>query len=104
MKQITLLILAIILCLTQFMVHADDDSTQDHDRAKQLMESGDIVPLENILKTSRDTHPGKVLEVELETERDKLVYEIEILDTQGIVWELKYDAYTGKLLNTEKEN
>ena len=104
MKLITYIILTSTLCLAPFMAHADDDYTEDHDRARQLVESGDIVPLEDILKTSRDTHPGKILEVELETEQEQLVYEIEILDTQGIVWELKYDAYSGKLIKTEKED
>ena len=68
------------------------------------MESGDILALEVILKKAREIQAGKVLEVELETKKDKKVYEIELLNPDGIVFELKFDARTGKHLSTEKED
>lgn len=110
MKYFNTIILLGVLCLQAWLVYADDehdhgdDHSYDHNRAKHLVESGEIVPLENILDNARKYHPGKVLEVELETKQDKLVYEIEILDTQGSVWEIMFDAHSGKLLNKEKEN
>ncbi|NOX44040.1 MAG: PepSY domain-containing protein [Gammaproteobacteria bacterium] len=106
MKHSNYFFLICILCLVPWLIYPDTDAgaDEDHDRAKLLVESGDIIPLENILEDARKFHTGKVIEVELETEQDKLIYEIEILDTQGTVWELKFDAYTGKLLKKEKEN
>lgn len=79
---------------------ADDD----HDEAKHLVESGDILALELILQKAREIQSGKVLEVELETKKGKKIYEIELLSSDGRVFELKFDAKTGKHLSTEKEN
>lgn len=75
----------------------------DQDAARGLREAGEIVPLETILEKARGVRPGSILEVELEAERDRRIYEIEILDQRGIVWEMKFDAATGELLETEKE-
>ncbi|MGD8484741.1 MAG: PepSY domain-containing protein, partial [Thioalkalispiraceae bacterium] len=59
----------------------------DHEMARQLREAGDILPLETILQKLKATYPGKVLEVELEKEHDKIIYEIELLDNEGKVRE-----------------
>ena len=81
------------------MVTADDD----HEQARRLREAGDILPLETILQRAQAHHPGRVLEVELESEHGRHVYEIEILDAQGVVQELYFDAHSGELLKTETE-
>ncbi len=102
MKLCNYYFLICILSSASSLTFADDDD--DHDRAKLLMESGEIISLENILKNARNVHPGRILEIELETKKNKLIYEIEILDTQGSVWELKFDAYSGDLIEKEKED
>ena len=70
----------------------------DHAAAKRLRESGEILPLEQILERAYKQQPGKVLETELDRERGRYLYEIEVLDANGKVWELKYDARSGELL------
>jgi uncharacterized membrane protein YkoI len=89
-----------VLIVFSITLYADDD----HDKAKRLLESGDILALEVILKKAREIQPGKILEVEFETKKGKKIYEIELLNSEGIVYELKFDAKTGKHLSTEKEN
>ena len=79
---------------------ADDDYSE----ARQLRESGEILPLEVILKKLRLIHPGKILEVELEKEHGKIVYEIEILGKDGVVREIYMDARSGDLLSSEKDD
>jgi len=91
----------VLLSSIPVTIYADDD---DHERAKQLMETGDILPLENILNNARDVYSGKIIEVELESENGQLIYELEILDKNGKVWELQFDAYTGKLLDNDNDN
>lgn len=100
MKNILQFISAGFFIIFATALYADDD----HEEAKRLVESGDILPLENVLKNAREVQSGKVLEVELETEKGKKIYEIELLDTDGTVFELKFDAQTGKHISTEKEN
>ncbi len=100
MKNSLKLIVTGLLIFLSTPLFADDD----HDDAKRLMESGQILALEVVLKKAREIQAGKVLEVELESENNNMIYEIELLSTGGIVFELKFDARTGKHLSTEKEN
>lgn len=70
----------------------------DHNTARKLREAGDILPLETILHKLTKTHPGKVLEVELESKHGRVLYEIELLDHHGKVWQLKIDPRSGKVV------
>lgn len=76
----------------------------DHERAKSLQQAGEILPLEGILERAQQQHPGRVLETELERKRNRYVYEIEIADKNGIVWELYYDAKSGELIKSEQDD
>ncbi|HFQ14544.1 MAG TPA: peptidase [Gammaproteobacteria bacterium] len=75
----------------------------DHDIARELRRSGDILPLEQILEQVKRLHPGHVLEVELDRHEGRYIYEIETLDARGNVWEMRFDAQSGRLLETERE-
>ncbi|TNF92290.1 MAG: hypothetical protein EP297_13455 [Gammaproteobacteria bacterium] len=78
-------------------------SSDDYDRARTLMERGDILPLEQILQRMPDTN-ARILEVELEHEHGRMVYEVEVLNPNGYVREYLFDAQTGKLLSVEEED
>ena len=78
-------------------------SEETHDRAKRLKEAGDILPLEKIIEMAREKYTGTVLETELEEKKGRLIYEIELLDKNGVVRELKLDARTGELLKMKEE-
>lgn len=97
MKKRYLLLVALLVPL---LVMAE----RDHERARTLLESGEILSLEQILANIRAEYPGRPLEVKLEQEKDALIYEIELLDDDGKVWELELDAVTGELLKREREN
>ena len=76
----------------------------DHDDAREMVQSGDIMPLETLLNQVGKSHPGKVLEVEMERKRGRVIYELEVLDKDGQVWELRFDAASGRLLKQERED
>ncbi|WDT74982.1 MAG: PepSY domain-containing protein [Candidatus Manganitrophus sp.] len=76
----------------------------DHDRAKQLKEAGEILSLEQVIERAKRDHPGQLLEAELEEKKGRFIYELELLDQEGIVWELKYDAKSGELLKEKREH
>jgi uncharacterized membrane protein YkoI len=78
-------------------LHAEEE---DHEEAKDLVESGKIMALEKILEKSQQKI-GRILEVELERSRSGYIYEIEFVDKKGVVLEMKFDAATGRLLGTE---
>jgi uncharacterized membrane protein YkoI len=76
----------------------------DHVVARKLRESGQILPLEQIVERARAAKPGEIIETELEREQGRYVYEVEILDSAGQVWEVKLDARTGELLEIEHDD
>ncbi len=77
-------------------------SGEDHDRAKRLKETGDILPLEKIAEKAAKEYPGRILEVELEEENQLLIYELDILDEKGVLWKLKIDARSGELIRRKE--
>jgi uncharacterized membrane protein YkoI len=99
MKRYYFLIGAILVWLSGGL--AADESQLE---ARQLAEEGKILSLQEILQHIDQNQPGQILEVELERERGRVIYEIELLDPQGTVWELKVDAASGELLERELED
>ena len=79
-------------------------ASEDHEAARELVNSGAILPLEAILDAAYRRFPGRLLEAELEREDGRLVYELEILTEQGRVLELLYDARDGALIEVEQED
>lgn len=79
-------------------------SENDHEEARRLQQAGAILPLETIVEKAQAIHPGRILEVELETKRGQYQYEIELIDESGHVWEMKFDSQTGQLLKQELED
>jgi uncharacterized membrane protein YkoI len=64
----------------------------------------DIIPMEDILAKAKQDKAGRVVEIDLDRKRGRYIYEIEIVDDQGVEWELDYDARTGELLRTERDD
>jgi uncharacterized membrane protein YkoI len=71
---------------------------------RALSQRGDILPLEKIAERARAEKRGKLIDIELEQKKGIWVYEAEILDDAGRVWELKLDARTGELLKMEQDD
>jgi uncharacterized membrane protein YkoI len=76
----------------------------DHEQAYQLLKEGRIRPLIEIIKEVSARFPGEVLEVELELEDGRYVYEVKILGPQGRVQEIEVDAKTGEVLKVEDDD
>ncbi len=94
------LLTAFMMLSPLHMATADNDYIE----ARRLLDSGEILSLEVILKNVKQIFPGKVLEVELEKEDEQIVYEIEILGGNGVIKEIYIDAKTGKLLLTKEDD
>ncbi|MBL0843174.1 PepSY domain-containing protein [Pseudomonas mediterranea] len=76
----------------------------DQDEALQLRQRGVILPLEQLLQQALDLHPGaKLLEAELEEKHGVYIYEVELLDTDGVVRELDLEAASGRLLKDKED-
>lgn len=73
----------------------------DQNAARALRIKGEILPLEEVLKTARKAGLVDILEIELEKENGKLVYEIEALTEKNRVTEIIIDARSGNILHEE---
>jgi uncharacterized membrane protein YkoI len=77
---------------------ASDDRARASE-VRQLRDSGKIMPMEDILARSRAAQPGQVVEVELDREDGRYVYEVKIIDDTDKVHKLEIDAASGDILN-----
>jgi len=98
--SIMTVILALLISNPTQIAQADDDYLE----AKRLRERGEIKSLEEILKNVRRAYPGRILEVELEDEKGRIIYELEILGHDRIVREIHIDARSGELLSVEEDD
>jgi uncharacterized membrane protein YkoI len=89
----------LVLFLAMLLIPASGQAGEaDHDLAKHLKDSGEIIPLDKLIADVHRRYAGRILEVELEQKRGQYVYEIEMVDDDGLVNEYFYDAKTGELL------
>jgi len=77
-------------------VFADDH--HDHEQARKALEAGEIIPLRQVLDRVEKSHPGQVLEVELDKEDGRWVYEIKLLGAGDVMTRLELDARDGSVL------
>jgi len=82
------------------LVAADDNDNDDLHRARILSEQGAILPLNTILQRI-GMRGRRLLEVELEEEHGKVIYEMELLDQQRHIYHLEVDAKTGKIIKRQ---
>lgn len=75
-----------------------------YNEVRELRKSGKILPLEAIIDKAKRFKTGKVIETELEKDDGVYVYEIEVLDDRGWVWEMEFEASTGELLELEMDD
>lgn len=73
----------------------------DHGDARRLRESGDVLPLSSVIQRLPAASRKRVIEVDLEHEHGRPIYEIEALDDDGRVWEYRIDARSGRLLGRQ---
>lgn len=84
---------------------AADDDAHDHDRARQALEAGEVLPLRTILERVEREYPGQVIDVELEHKHRygdaRWVYEIKLLRSGGSLIKLKVDARNGTVIGSK---
>jgi len=76
-----------------------DDS--DHDRAREALQQGKILPLRSVLDIVEQSYPGQVVKVEFEEDDGEYLYEIRLLQDSGNLLKLKIDARDGRVLGVK---
>jgi len=92
-----------VLFVGSVVAGGDDKDGREHDAIRGALQRGEVLPLAKILAIAQEKVPGDVIEVELETERGTLIYEIKVLTQSGRVREIKIDARTGTVITIEDD-
>ncbi len=94
---------AAVLVVASGVAGDDAEHAREHDAIRAALQRGEVLPLARILAIAQQKVPGDVIEVELETERSVLMYEIKVLTQSGRVREVKIDARSGTVLSVEDD-
>lgn len=78
------------------------DGRDDHERARQAVKAGEVLPLRSVLERVERDYPGQVMEVELEREHGMWIYEIKILRDNGALLKLEIDARDGRVFGSKE--
>jgi uncharacterized membrane protein YkoI len=78
------------------------DKKGDHERARAAVQAGQVLPLPILLERLQRTHPGQVLELELDRENGRWVYELRLLQANGHLLKLEVDAGTAQVLEVRR--
>lgn len=80
----------------------------DHDRARQALQAGEVLPLASILVRVEREHAGNVLDVELDRDKEdgvvRWVYKIKVLTLNGTRIKLRMDAKSGELITAKRKD
>jgi uncharacterized membrane protein YkoI len=76
----------------------------DHERAREAVRSGQVMPLGEVLARIAPVHPGQVLEVELEHDDGRWRYELKLLSPDGHLVRLELDARTAEVLRVRQRD
>jgi uncharacterized membrane protein YkoI len=76
----------------------------DHELARQALQRKEILPLDQVLNAIRNRVPGEIVEIELEREQGRWIYEVEIIDETGRMRDVLVDAKNAEIIGTEEDD
>ena len=85
-------------------VEADDDENEEDAQNQAELAKQAKITEDEAINAALEKVPGTVNEIELEVENGTVVYEIEVLSTDGTEQEVKVDAQTGEVLKVEADD
>ena len=94
------LVLAVVLAWPAAWAGDKDD----HERARAAVQAGEVLPLATVLERLKRSHPGQVLELELERDDGRWIYEVKLLQADGLLLKLDVDARTAQVLKIKRRH
>lgn len=82
------------------LAHADES---DHEMARKALQDGKVLPLRTVLDRVERDYKGQVLEVELERDDGRYVYEIKMLLSEGNLVKMKVDATDARVIKIKQK-
>lgn len=104
MKRSTIAMTLVTALLLSAWVLPGRANGNDHERARQALEAGQVLPLRTVLDRIGTDYPGQIMEVELEREDGAWVYEIKLLRAGGALLKLEVDARDGNVRRVKQRD
>jgi uncharacterized membrane protein YkoI len=79
----------------------DYDNDSDHDRARDLLEHGEINPLREIIARLSGEYPGDVVGISLVQAHERWIYRFKVLTRDGKLEEVSVDAKSMDVIHEE---
>jgi uncharacterized membrane protein YkoI len=102
-RTVVAAVLTAMLLSTLAVSGARASDKADHEQARAAVQAGEVLPLPTLLQKLQRTHPGQVLELELERDDGRWLYEVKLLQANGRLLKLELDASTGQVLKVKRE-
>lgn len=61
------------------------------------------ISIDDAMSIALERIPGEVVKVELDTSNGLLVYEVDIINMQGVKYEIEIDAQTGEIIKLKRD-
>lgn len=61
------------------------------------------ISIDDAMEIALEQIPGEVVKAELDTENGTLVYEVDIINMQGLKYEIVIDTQTGRIVKLERD-
>lgn len=75
----------------------------DADAVLQAVQRAEILPLDKVLQVLRKEREGEIVEIELDLDDGRVIYDFDVLSSGGRLYAVAVDAVTGRILEVEFE-
>ena len=93
-----------VLVASTTSLFAVSAAADDSDEIRRLARDGRILTLEELLERHRDRIGGRLLDLDLERDDGRIIYEMEVIDDDGRIREIEIDAVSGEWISEEIED
>lgn len=70
----------------------------------KLANDGTIKPFDQLDKIATDLHPGSTIrDADIDNKHGRIIYEVELVDAQGVEWDIDIDAKTGEVVQNKRD-
>lgn len=96
MKKVVIAVI-VLAAVAAFAKHTMDKQERHHLRPVIADAEKHNTHMNSCVKAALERHPGAVLEIELEKEDGKLIFDVDIQGKDGKNWEIECDAATAEV-------
>jgi uncharacterized membrane protein YkoI len=76
----------------------------DADTVLRAVQQAELMPLDRVLQILRAERQGEVVEIELDIDDGRVIYDFDVLSPEGRLYAVAIDALTGQVLEIELED